>query len=190
MAVSIEVGARWPRPAAYCPVCGAATVAAKRAGQWRPCCIKCGHVTYFDPKVATILWLQQQHATLGERVLLVQRAIDPGAGRWALPGGFVDAGEGAATAAIREAREELTVDVELLGLLAIFGREDNPEGDEGMADITIVYRARIVAGELRAQDDAADCAWFTREKLPPLVFHPTRTLIARWRRGEPSAVSG
>ena len=140
--------------------------------------------------MATILWLQQQHTALGERVLLVQRAIDPGAGRWALPGGFVDAGEGAATAAIREAREELTVDVELLGLLAIFGREENPEGDEGMADITIAYRACIVAGEPQARDDAADFGWFTKEQLPPLVFYPTMTLASSWLRGELATFSG
>ena len=140
--------------------------------------------------MATILWLQQQHTALGERVLLVQRAIDPGAGRWALPGGFVDAGEGATTAAIREAREELTVAVELLGLLAIFGREENPEGDVGMADITIAYRARIVAGEPHARDDAADCAWFTKEQLPPLVFYPTMTLASSWLRGELATFSG
>lgn len=181
---------RWPRPAAYCPVCGTATVAQERAGEWRPRCPACGHVIYFDPKVATILWLGERHADLGERVLLVRRAIDPGAGRWALPGGFVNAGEGAATAAIREAREELTVAVELLGLLAIFGREEYPEGDEGVADITIAYQARIVAGEPRARDDAADCAWFTEGRLPPLVFHPTRTLVARWLRGELAAVGG
>ena len=145
---------------------------------------------YFDPKVATILWLQPQHPERGERVLLVKRAIDPGAGRWALPGGFVDAGEGAATAAIREAREELTVTVELLGLLAIFGREEYPEGDEGMADITIAFQARIVAGEPQAQDDAAEFAWFTKEHLPPLVFYPTKTLVARWLRGELASSRG
>ena len=145
---------------------------------------------YFDPKVATILWLQPQHPERGERVLLVKRAIDPGAGRWALPGGFVDAGEGAATAAIREAHEELTVTVELLGLLAIFGREEYPEGDEGMADITIAFQARIVAGEPQAQDDAAEFAWFTKDRLPPLVFYPTKTLVARWLRGELAVIPG
>ena len=145
---------------------------------------------YFDPKVATILWLQPQGPGRGERVLLVKRAIDPGAGRWALPGGFVDAGEGAATAAIREAHEELTVTVELLGLLAIFGREEYPEGDEGMADITIAFQARIVAGEPQARDDAAEFAWFTKEHLPPLVFYPTKTLVARWLRGELASSRG
>ena len=190
MAVSIEAEKRWPRPAAHCPVCGAATAAQLRGGHWRPVCLACGHVIYFDPKVATILWLQSLHPEQGERVLLVKRAIDPGAGRWALPGGFVDAGEGAATAAIREAREELTVTVELRGLLALFGREEYPEGDEGMADITIAFQARIVAGQPRAQDDAAEFAWFTKDHLPPLVFYPTKTLIARWVRGELALIRG
>lgn len=145
---------------------------------------------YFDPRVATILWLQSRHPERGERILLVKRAIDPGAGRWALPGGFVDAGEGPAVAAIREAREELTVAVELSGLLAVFGREEYPEGDEGLADITIAYRARIVTGEPRARDDAAEFAWFTKDHLPSLVFYPTKTLVARWLRGELAVMGG
>jgi len=188
--VSIEAAVRWPRPAAYCPRCGMATEAQQRAGHWRPACPACGHVIYFDPKVATILWLQRQDATKGEQVLLVKRAIDPGAGRWALPGGFVDAGEGAATAARREACEELSVAVELRGLLAIFGREEYPENDEGMADITIVFRAQISAGEPQARDDAAALAWFTKEERPPLVFHPTKTLVRGWRRGEIASFDG
>lgn len=182
--MSIEAVVRWPRPAAFCPRCGAATEAQQRAGQWRPACPSCGHVIYFDPKVATILWLQRCDEVEGEQVLLVKRAIDPGAGCWALPGGFVDAGEGATTAARREAREELSVSVELLGLLAIFGREEYPESDEGMADITIVFRARISEGELQARDDAAEFAWFTKEERPPLVFYPTKTLVHGWRRGK------
>ena len=176
---------RWPRPAAHCPLCGAKTRARQSGGQLRPVCPTCGHIIYFDPKVATILWIGQQHPRHGERVLLVQRRIDPGAGLWALPGGFVDAGEGAAAAAIREAREELSVDIELRGALAIFGREDYPAGDEGLADITIAYRARIVAGTPRAQDDAAALAWFGPQERPPLArFLPTRSLLARWQRGE------
>ncbi len=136
--------------------------------------------------MAVILLLLRRDDDWGERVLLVRRALDPGAGRWCLPGGFVDAGEAPPTAARREAQEEISVSVEILQLLDVFG----PGDDGGLADITIAYQACIRAGETRARDDAAEFAWFKPTERPPLVFAPTRALIARWRRGELRADAG
>lgn len=159
------------RIANFCPICGTAL---KLNSAGRPTCQQCGHIVYFDPKVAVVVWVQE-----GPQLLLVQRAYDPQKGKWALPAGFVDYDEAPETAAIREVREETGLHVVITGLLDVF-----PKRDDGLADIIIAYRARQTGGELLAADDAADVRWFTQHNLPQLAFYPSQTLVSRWLRGE------
>jgi 8-oxo-dGTP diphosphatase len=106
-------------------------------------------------------------------LLLVERAADPFAGEWALPGGFVDYGEDPDQAVVREVEEETG----LIGLpfrqFRSFGRPDrDPRGHT----VSIVYVAELV-GELpglTAGDDAARAAWFPVDELPPLAFDHDR----------------
>jgi len=95
---------------------------------------------------------------------------------WALPGGFVDYGETLEEAAIREAKEETNLDVELLYLLGCYS---DPKRDPRFHTITTVFVARG-SGEPRAQDDAKDLALFNIKDIPwkELVFDAT----CRWCR--------
>jgi len=56
----------------------------------------------------------------GGRIVLIRRSNPPFQGCYALPGGFVEVGETVEAAAVREAREETGLDVELLGLVGIY----------------------------------------------------------------------
>lgn len=163
------------RVANFCALCGAALEERNSHGQMRPVCPACGRVVYFDPKVAVIAVI-----IVDEQVLLVQRANEPGQGKWACPAGFVEYDEAPADAAAREVLEETGLIVRVTQLLEVFPKKDN-----GLADIVIAYAADVVDGTLQAGDDAADARWFTRDALPELVFYPSITLIGeRWRRGE------
>ena len=68
-------------------------------------------------------------------------------GGWSILGGAVDVGESPAAAAVREAREEIGVDVHLVRLLDVLGGPDYevsyPNGDR-VAYVTAVYEARVV----------------------------------------------
>ncbi|MEO0598255.1 MAG: NUDIX hydrolase [Chloroflexota bacterium] len=162
------------RFANFCPNCGTALVLRDRHGRERPVCEACGHIVYFDPKVAVIAVVIQD-----ERVLLVQRAMNPGMGKWACPAGFVEYDEAPTDAVLRELKEETNLDGKIEGLIEVF-----PKKDDGLADIVIAYRVSIIGGNLEAGDDADNADWFTRDSLPELVFYPSITLIGeRWRSG-------
>lgn len=87
-------------------------------------------------------------------------------------GGAVDLGESPATTAVREAREEIGVDVELIRLLDVLGGPEYevsyPNGDR-TAYVTAVYEARIIAGSPAPGDgELSEIAWFAPWELPAL----------------------
>src|SRR5688572_23002427 len=95
-------------------------------------------------------------------VLLVRLNYGPRDGRWALPGGLVENDENLEEAARRETLEETGFEVAVDGLLATWMRP-------GFPILVVIYRAHIVAGELRvAPDEASEAAFFAKAELPPL----------------------
>ena len=90
----------------------------------------------------------------GNPIVLIKRENPPYG--WAIPGGFVDVGESVPDAAIREAKEETCLDVELVCLLGCYSE---PSRDPRGHTVTMIYVARA-SGEPVAADDAADVAVF------------------------------
>ena len=128
-------------------------------------------------------------AEIGSDIVLIERRNFPFG--WALPGGFVDVGERVEDAAVRELREETTLEVELRALLGVYSRPDrDPRGHT----VTMVYVGRA-HGEPRAADDAKGIGLFAPAEPPaPLAFDHaeiladylrfirTGELPAPWRR--------
>jgi 8-oxo-dGTP diphosphatase len=164
-----------PRTAKFCPECGAPLHLQQRYGRERPVCTACGHIVFFEPKVAVCTLILQD-----EKVLLVKRAGDPRKGFWALPAGFIEWDEDPQDAAQRECLEETGLTVQIDRLVDLFHTPD----DGGIADIVIAYAAHITGGTLEAADDAEAVGWFTRAALPELAFLPSQRLLARWVAGE------
>jgi 8-oxo-dGTP diphosphatase len=111
------------------------------------------------------------------RVLVIERRNDPAG--WALPGGFVDVGETVEAAAIREAREETGLDVELVTLLGVYS---DPGRDPRGHSVSVAFVARA-HGTPRAGDDARNSRWIDPASPPPLVFDHAQILrdFLDWR---------
>ena len=98
----------------------------------------------------------------GEEVLLIRRGTPPREGQWSLPGGRIEPGEPVRTAALRELKEETSVEAELVDLVdvvdAIF---ENKAGDLITRHYVLIdYVAQWRSGTPKAGDDAADARFF------------------------------
>ena len=112
---------------------------------------------------------KRNHHTGG--IVLIKRKNPPHG--WALPGGFVDYGETLESAAMREAREETSLDVALSYQL---GAYSDPSRDPRHHSISVVFVAKA-AGRPMASDDAEEVGVFKGDALPePLVFDHEKIL--------------
>ena len=75
---------------------------------------------YKIPSLTTDIFIFDENTDF----ILIKRKNDPFKNHWALPGGFVEYGETVETAAIREAKEETNIDVELLDLVNVYSKPD------------------------------------------------------------------
>lgn len=169
----------------YCPHCAHALEDRLVESKLRQICPACNFIHFPDPKVAVVALIEQ-----GERVLLIRRAVEPARGLWALPGGYMDAGEMPEDALRREIQEEVGVSIRVAELLEIF-----PMVNSGGVSLGIVlaYQAHPQkdAGALRACDDVDQARWFSAEELPAaLAFESTKKLLARWKRKFIACIGG
>lgn len=121
------------------------------------------------PTVDIIIEIEKEDGTQG--IVLINRENPPHG--WALPGGYVDYGESLEGAAIREAKEETSLDIELKSQ---FHTYSDPKRDPRQHTISTVYIAKA-RGKPKAQDDAQEIGIFSQQEISfPLVFDHDKIL--------------
>jgi len=112
-----------------------------------------------------------------DRVLLTLRKRSPEAGCWSILGGKVDFLENLQQCAVREAREEAGVEVELLRLLCV---TDHVLPHEAQHWVAPAYLGRIVSGEVRncEPDKTQEVKWFALTSLPDNLTMTARNAIS------------
>jgi 8-oxo-dGTP diphosphatase len=109
-------------------------------------------------------------------IVLIERKNAPLG--WAIPGGFVDYGETIATAARREAEEEVTLEVELIEQFQVYS---DPSRDERQHTLSTVFIASA-KGTPQAADDAKNVGIFHQWEIPTnLCFDHDQILKDYWR---------
>lgn len=155
----------------FCPACGG-TLAA-RPETPHPRCSHCGHVVYLDPKTVACVVVD-----IGGKILLMRRKRPSDAGRWLLPGGYVNRGEPVKRAAVREIREETGLSVEPDALVGVFSYADWPP-------VVIVYSARLERANPVPGEEAEALTLFAPDEIPwdGLAFPSTRDALRTYLTG-------
>jgi 8-oxo-dGTP diphosphatase len=159
----------------HCPRCGAGV----EPEGGKVVCGACGFRAYASSKpTASAVCLDDDG-----RVLLARRGIDPFAGKWDFPGGFLDEEEHPRDCVRRELEEEAGVEIEPLELLGVWL---DRYGGDGSAAVTLnfYWTARIAAGTPDPNDDVAELRWFSLDEIAEdaLAFPHTRDVLARLRQ--------
>lgn len=98
----------------------------------------------------------------GNKVLLIQRGVEPHKGFWGIPGGYVGWDESAEDTVKREVKEETNLDVTEVKLVGVYS---SPSRHPKQV-INIVYLVQVKNGGLKHGDDALDAKWVSFDELP------------------------
>lgn len=164
----------------FCPHCGATV---ESPGRNPLSCGKCGFTYYFTPVTGVVGIIAAEDG----RVLLLKRARDPGRGLWGLPGGFVDPGEAADEALIREVREEVALTVLRLTYLGSFANRYDYRGTViPVTDVIYVCHVESMSPLRIEPGEIEEAVWLHpgEAELSRMAFTSNRQaleLFLRWR---------
>jgi len=140
-------------------------------------CPNCGKPIekYLHPHPTVDLIIEME----GGGIILIERKNPPSG--WALPGGFVDYGESLEQAAVREAKEETSLDVTLISQ---FHTYSDPKRDSRKHTISTVFIA-TAKGKPVAQDDAKNIGIFTKDNLPLSLAFDHKDILKQYFNKQP-----
>jgi 8-oxo-dGTP diphosphatase len=166
-----------------CPICGGnveVIVAEPGAQPHLRCGGECGSDWYANPKPTANMLAERAD---DGRVLLVRRAREAFLGCWDICGGFVDDGEEAIDAAVRELREETGLEARITGFVGVFG--DRYGTDRGDHTCNLFWRGVVDDPDAAAPaSDVSEIGWFTVDELPrdeELAFDCVPRALRAWR---------
>lgn len=136
----------------HCPKCAAARTTEIDAVRF--VCEACGFVYYYNVAVSSAVLILAENGS----ALFIRRARDPAKNKLALPGGFIDRGETAEAAAIREVSEEAGVKLARVEFLASFPNLYSYRGvDYPVVDLFFI--GRVQAAVASPLDDVTEIVW-------------------------------
>jgi 8-oxo-dGTP pyrophosphatase MutT (NUDIX family) len=159
-----------------------ARCAARLAGPPPTTCAACGYQLFVNPRPTGSVIIVD-----GDRYLAILRAREPNAGAWDLPGGFCDGFEHPRDTAVREAREELGVEVRLADFVGMYVGSYLFQ-DEQLPILDCFWLATIESGEITLDPaEATALTWADLDDPPPMAFRTVDTALGDLRIRRKSA---
>lgn len=138
----------------------------------RHVCATCGWIHYVNPKIVV-----GAVCRLDRRILLCRRAIDPRAGYWTIPAGYLEEHERPEAGAAREAMEEATAEIAIDALLAVYAVPR-------ISQVQLIYRARLARPEIAAGPESEAVGLYAWDEIPwrELAFPTVGWALEHFRR--------
>lgn len=156
----------------YCSDCGGAIELRipKGDNRNRHVCSGCGAIHYQNPRVV-VGCIPENDRDL----LLCRRAIEPRAGYWTLPAGFLELGESTEQGAVRETFEEAVARVEVIAPYSLFSVPH-------IGQVHLFFRARMLTPEFAVGEESLEVAMFAEQQIPwdDLAFATVRETLSRY----------
>jgi CTP:molybdopterin cytidylyltransferase MocA/ADP-ribose pyrophosphatase YjhB (NUDIX family) len=152
----------------YCQRCGTHVHFRDIHSRLRPACPRCGFIYFFDPKITVAVLIE-----IDGKIVMHQRAGEPGKGKWTFPSGFVDRGEVVIEAAVREVEEEVGLQLGNLQLFNIYSRQ-------GETVVLVVFTASASGQTPLAGDETTAVRLCPPDELPELAFPRDEQIVADW----------
>lgn len=158
----------------FCSRCAAPVVLRTPPGDERPrhVCDTCGTIHYRNPKIVVGCVAEWEGM-----ILLCRRAIEPRAGLWTLPAGFMENGESSEAGAARETREEACAQVEIDALFAYLSIPR-------INQVYVMFRGRIVDGIFSPGRESLETRLFSPGDIPwqEIAFPSITRTLELWLR--------
>ena len=140
----------------YCSHCGSPIIVMipPDDNRQRHVCVSCQMIHYQNPRVVAGCLPEY-----GDKILLCKRAIQPRAGFWTLPAGFMELDETSIEAALRETLEEANARVEILDLYAVFNLPH-------VNQVYMMFRSRLLDLDFSPGSESLEVNLFTETEIP------------------------
>jgi ADP-ribose pyrophosphatase YjhB (NUDIX family) len=133
-------------------------------------CPDCNFVAYENPKIVVGSVVAD-----GDSVLLCRRAIEPRAGLWTIPAGYMEMGETVVEGAQREAWEEARARIDIDGVLAVYSIAR-------LGQVQVIFRARWAEPGYEAGPESLEVRQFSWVEIPwgDIAFPSVRWALRTW----------
>ncbi len=157
------------KPYSFCPVCAEKLDQAMIDGRQRMFCPSCSWVHYINPLPVAVAYTVNKN----DEILVVRRAHEPALNEWALPGGFLEAGEEPHEGCLRELMEETSLSGKVDRLIGLYHREVEMYGSL----LVIAYRVVVDDDTITINHELFEAGFYPPHRIPEVRIPLHRKII-------------
>jgi NAD+ diphosphatase len=161
-------------PYSFCPICATPLNETFVDGRNRKACPQCGWIHYVNPLPVALAFTVNSNNEL----LVIRRAHEPAFNEWALPGGFLEAGEHPEEGCLRELFEETSLEGSVKNLIGVYHRESELYGSL----VVVAYKVVAAHEKIAINHEVFEAGFYPPDRLPDVRIPLHRQIIdeSRW----------